>query len=878
VIRKADPQILIWALLATLLVVLIDGAGGFVGWNQRMLDLEQAWLPRNAEPMSSDIVMVDIDDWALERLGGWPWPRTAVADALDELHRAGARTVAIDLDFADPRVRDPHEDEALAAALRPSDILGVLLMPDELAHRWASAGGTPEQLEAALAVLRGDLSANPADTMPQAADAIADTLLLLRRQAVFTSAAHATPEELRAAAGPLQGQLEPLITAAHRQQHGRRALPGTLPGDSQHPGSAGDRFPLATLGEAAGGSGYVHIVRRSRDGGIRHMVPTQPVGDGRIVPSLGVAAAMHHLGTAGQLDVSPDMVVIGDVEVPLSDGAMTVCWPRGDMGMEWPDLHRRHADDPRFAGHLSIGEIVELARARRELESQQAARAEITRSVLQVVRGGDVPEVTDWSDPGLLDEVRGELEFSLDGITDRASLDAATDGLDDATIAAYTQMFNWRLLDEDIAAIATGIEASEATLTAAVEGRLVFIGWTATGTIADFVPTAAGPRTPGVMVHAAVADMILQNRVLREGPRWWSPASAAILGLIVALLVAALGPWPGTAAAIIVLGAWTGLLVLLFGRFGLVLPAASPLVAITLSWASGTSVRAVLVQREKHRVTRQFRARVPAALVDELARDPDALSMRGVRREVCVMFGDLAGFTGISERLGPEETVGLLNRCMVGLTECVTDQKAYLNKFLGDGFLAFWSAFGEQPDQGTLAIRAALDCQAFMSRINTRLEDHLPRVGLRIGIATGEALVGDCGAPPNLNDYTVIGDVANLAARLESANKQLGTSILVDNRTCRAAGETVPLIEVGPLQVVGRDGVVNVWTTPDEGSSAEGASALAAAIRAGDRAAAELALATLEAPPGPTALTQRLATLVRGAADPFPTAIRLIEK
>jgi len=878
VIRRADPQVLIWALLASLLVVLIDAAGGFVGWNQRMLDIEQAWFPRDAGPMSSDIVMVDIDDWAVERLGEWPWPRTAVAEALDELHRAGAKTIALDLDFADPRTRHPEEDEALAAALGPSDVLGVLLMPEELDHRWASAGGTPDQLERVIGLLQEDLSANPAQHIPEAADAIADTLLLLRRRAVFDAAAHVSADDLRASAGAQRGQLEPIIAAADRQQSSRRALPGTLTGGSKNALSAGDRFPLAQFGEAAGGSGYVHIVRRSRDGGIRHIVPTQAVGGGHVVPPLGVAAAMHHLDRGTDLTLEDDLVVIGDVEIPLGDGAMTVCWPRGAVGMEWPDLHRQRDSDPRFTGHLSIGEIVELARARKQLESQLDRRANATEAILQVIRGGDVSSVADWNDPSLIEEIRGEVAFSLEGVPDRAALDAATVGMDDASIAAYTQMFNWRLLDEDIAAITRGITDSAQTLQKAVEGRLVFIGWTATGTIADFVPTAAGPRTPGVMVHAAMADMILQNRVLREGPAWWSPAAAAVLGLLIALLVAGLGPWPGTAGSIMVVAVYAGVLVLLFGRFGLVLPAASPLVAATLSWASGTSARAALVQREKHRVTRQFRARVPAALVDELARDPDALSMRGVRREVCVMFGDLAGFTSISEQLGPEETVGLLNRCMVGLTECVTEQKAYLNKFLGDGFLAFWSAFGEQADQGALACRAAADCQRFMRQINRELDDHLPRLGLRIGIATGQALVGDCGAPPNLNDYTVIGDVANLAARLESANKQLGTSILIDGRTREMAGVDASLLEVGPLQVVGREGVVDVWTMTSDTPNARDASALALAIREGSRAEAEDALTRLEAASPPSELTRRLAALVRAAPDPFPTAIRLTEK
>ena len=153
--------------------------------------------------------------------------------------------------------------------------------------------------------------------------------------------------------------------------------------------------------------------------------------------------------------------------------------------------------------------------------------------------------------------------------------------------------------------------------------------------------------------------------------------------------------------------------------------------------------------------------------------------MAGQCREVSILFADLAGFTTASERMGPEATVALLNRCMRDLTEQLTEHSAYVNKFLGDGLLAFWSAFGEQEDQADLACSAALACGRVIDAINADRPND-PPLRARVGVATGEAIVGDCGAPPKLNDYTVIGDTANLAARLESANKQFGTL-----RACR---------------------------------------------------------------------------------------------
>jgi len=726
-------------------------------------------------------------------------------------------------------------------------------------------------------------------------DAAAESLHMLWRHVIFHAAAdNHSLEQLLDKAGVQADAMRPIIESAIRQHAARTVLPGTRPGGGEGPPSPADRFPLHAIAGAAGSTGYINIVRRGHDGGIRQLMPTQSVGHGQHVPALGLAAVLTHLGDDTAFELRPDVVLVGEVTIPLRDEAITVCWPRGAHGIAWPDLHRGTLDEPRFTGHLSISELVVLARARETMNTAEQDLAHATRSLLRTIREDATLTLADWLDPAVQVEVADEVDFTLGDIDSRGDLAAATSGLDADTQQRMASMLDWRNATRTLAKDAGRVAAVAAKLRSQVEDHLVFIGWTATGTLADFVPTAAGPRTPGVMVHAAVADMVLQERVLWEGDAWWSAATAACLGLLIALLVAMLGPWPATASALGLLVLWCLAVVLLFWRADMVLPVAAPLVAITLSWGAGTGSRAIMVQREKHRITRQFRARVPEALVDELARDPKSVGMRGVRREVCVMFGDLAGFTSISEGLESEETVALLNRCMSGLAEQLTAHHGYVNKFLGDGFLAFWSAFGDQPEQTDLACHAAIGCQAFMRTINEDAAPGMPALGLRIGIATGEALVGDCGAPPRLNDYTVIGDVANLASRLESANKQFGTSILLDGRTHELIqSKDLPLCEVGPVQVVGREGVVNVWMLATElpgqddlfpglrkfaSESIEAAGALAAAIRGGDRSAARTSLEALERHEGTSRRTQLLAEVVRDSPDPMPRALRPLRR
>ena len=365
----------------------------------------------------------------------------------------------------------------------------------------------------------------------------------------------------------------------------------------------------------------------------------------------------------------------------------------------------------------------------------------------------------------------------------------------------------WRLLHGAVREGEAKLAESDARLRTLLGDKLVFFGFTATGTMADMVSTIFDPRTPGVFGHIAAADMMLNGRTLRFAPAWTSPLAVVLLGLTAALVAARFGAGAGFVALLMLLACYAGLLgVVGFDRFDIVYPMAAPVLAGLNSWVTATAAVAVINQREKLRIQKQFRARVSPQLVDLLAENPKALSMGGVERETTILFGDLAGFTTISEQLGGPDVVKTLNLYMGAMTRELTAQNAYVNKFLGDGLLAFWSAFVPEPRQCELAIASAIACQRLVKEIGERPDRAgLPPITLRLGIATGKVVIGDCGAPPDLNDYTVIGDSVNLAARLESANKQFGTSILIDGTTAVAARSSgLPVCSLGRVVVVGQ--------------------------------------------------------------------------
>ncbi|MCA9293093.1 MAG: adenylate/guanylate cyclase domain-containing protein [Phycisphaerales bacterium] len=350
-------------------------------------------------------------------------------------------------------------------------------------------------------------------------------------------------------------------------------------------------------------------------------------------------------------------------------------------------------------------------------------------------------------------------------------------------------------------------------LDALVRDRLVFIGWTATGSIADFVTTPLGARTPGVVVHAQIASGELTGMHKR---RWPNASGALLLTSALGLLGMSMGLLPPRRAALLgaaLLGGYTlANTSLLFDFLGLLAPLLAPLTAGGSGLIATATARAAAAHRERAAIRRQFRARIDPKLAERLERDPKAIKLDGELRDVTVAFTDLSGYTALAEQRAPDEVVALLNTLQSTVTSVLIEHGAYINKFLGDGIMAIWGAPEESSNHAALACQAVLRAsQAVDEQVQ---QMHNVALTLRAGIASGNAIVGDCGAPPRLNDYTAIGDVVNVAARLED----IGAAISVPLLTTRATAEATAQAEhawrprcLGPMQLPGRVQPVHVF-------------------------------------------------------------------
>jgi adenylate cyclase len=214
--------------------------------------------------------------------------------------------------------------------------------------------------------------------------------------------------------------------------------------------------------------------------------------------------------------------------------------------------------------------------------------------------------------------------------------------------------------------------------------------------------------------------------------------------------------------------------------------------------------------RQRDLLRQTFGRYVAPGVVDQVLSRGDA-TLGGVKRKVTIFFSDLKGFTTLSERTDPDVLVNLLNEYFDAMTRVVLEAEGTLDKYIGDAILAFWGDPVPHADDAARACRAALEQTRRLKALWPSWDARgLPRLDMRIGIETGEAIVGNVGSELKLN-YTVLGDAVNFASRLEAVNKLYGTRILIGENARREAGDAIEVRELDLLTVAGKTRPVRVY-------------------------------------------------------------------
>ncbi|HZS16557.1 MAG TPA: adenylate/guanylate cyclase domain-containing protein [Candidatus Udaeobacter sp.] len=221
--------------------------------------------------------------------------------------------------------------------------------------------------------------------------------------------------------------------------------------------------------------------------------------------------------------------------------------------------------------------------------------------------------------------------------------------------------------------------------------------------------------------------------------------------------------------------------------------------------------------RSKERMKQTFGKYIDPRILERVLAQQGAETVAGGRHEMTVLFADLVGFTGLSERLTPLLMVTLLNRHFGLQALAVQEHRGVVDKFVGDSIMAFWGPpFVKPEEHALLACRSALAQLEALDKLRRELPDitglrrDLPAIDLCIGICTGEVVVGNIGSE-NTRSYTVIGDTVNLTARLERANRVYATQILLAETTAQAVESSFETREIDTISVKGKTETTRVF-------------------------------------------------------------------
>lgn len=314
----------------------------------------------------------------------------------------------------------------------------------------------------------------------------------------------------------------------------------------------------------------------------------------------------------------------------------------------------------------------------------------------------------------------------------------------------------------------------------------------------------------GVYIHAtAVHNLMAKDAVLEVG-RFTLATIAMAFAVLASLAARMLTPGVAAVAFVGMVGVWTSFAILAFAQ-SLALPLSEPFLAGLFSMAAVMAYRLVVSDRGRRLLRRSFSLYLAPQVIDKMLASNRLPVLGGETRDVTVFFSDLEGFSSIAEKMSPAELVSFMNEYLSAMTDIIEGNGGYIDKYIGDSIVAVFGAPADDKEHAVNAARAALNCHVRLDELNRESSAfHGHTVAHRIGLNSGEALVGNIGSRRRFN-YSVMSDAVNVASRLEGANKYYGTTIVASETTVALTGTRFLWRELDTIKVQGRANVLKIY-------------------------------------------------------------------
>jgi adenylate cyclase len=822
----------------------------FSGAENQVYDMFLRFRPPREQ--ATDIVFLDVDDQAIARIGVFPWPRSVMAGGLLRLKEYGAAAAIMDIEYVDSSPAQV-DDIYLRQGLR-----------GDYNRRFAAIGARVAELLDALSAgsIRGtDVSAYAEDMME---------LIMAERDRLYaeTMGLIRNDDEYLAQAASLFGRvwgtvnLQDVTLTGEQAERRLRAEErfsypvATAPGLSVREAAADALPPIPLFLEAVKGAGFTNI-EIDRDGTRRRLFLARRAGDSWYL-QLAFAPLMDSLGNPAielekrRLTVRgaklPDGTV-EDIVIPLdSRGAMLLDWPRTSYQdtfthVSFVQFFLLEACQSNCAYYLEA--LADIDRflfpgiadgAEAALERLRAAGSERSRALAEQSEDAFAAYCR-LRDEGMA-LAKGLAETGSASLG--AALEGFSGGMEDGELwAALEEEAGYcALLFEYLQTELTAYADIHAYLSANLRDKICVVGRVDTGSTDIGVNPFYGEYV-NVGTHGVMLDTIRSRSFIDPLPKWWSIALALLW--VPAALAGISSLKPGRRILLGIMG-MVLLLGFSFGLFylkGIFLSPLAPVLAMLAALAARETIAFAHTEKERQFVRQAFSTYLSADVVQEIIADPARLRLGGARKHMTAVFTDVTKFSGIAEKLEPEDLVRLLNDYLSLMSDVMLEQRGTIDKYEGDAIIAFFGAPQEMPDHALRACVSAVTMKRLESAMNKRYEENAWSPGpllSRIGINTGDMVVGNMGAQKKM-DYTIMGNEVNLASRLEGVNKQYGTWILASESTVRETRGKILSRPLDRVRVVGIQEPVRLHEIMD---IADGAPAETTALAARFAAALEL--------------------------------------
>ena len=805
---------------------------GFTQFSQnndnRIYDLLLRFKPEITE--NKDILLLDVDDLAISKVGVWPWSRSIMADGLILLKEMGAKYCVFDIEYTEQSPRGID-----SAFLEKK-------LPQQFDDNFTVINQNISDLFAAVA--EGSISVNDAvdyiDQLVEINNSVKDELVsavqsvsrnndeYLGQAVKYFGSAFLTINMFKGEDDSVPGVLKEYAKENIALKNISGENPDIFTVDDIRPSI----FPII---KNAKGAGFPNVV--IDEDGVRRRIDLlraynedyfgqlsfRPLLDWFGNPDIYIGKDVISLKNAKHPDGSEK-----DIDIKLVDGKLMINWPyktftESFRHMTYWYLVLHKEQESSLVSNLRLmhdAGYLDYYQGDSPLLDLYSYAEQIFDENFET---GDTANISEYRD--LRDLFFAETDSFLKGDSVNliiADIDSVLES-DEVPDDVKTE---YALLREEVpeifkktAEISDDIIKTRKILKKNLKDAFCILGHTGTSTT-DIGVNPFEKEYMNVGTHASVVNTILSGNFLTAAPVWVSPLSAFFFSYLVFIIIIRRSARSSIIIGFIIFICILVLFSVLFITTGIYFPMIIPALAVLMTFIVHTMLTFVKTSKEKAFIKTAFGHYLSSDVISQLIDNPDYLKLGGEKKLLTAMFTDVRGFSSISEQLDPTDLVKLLNDYLTSMSDIILDLQGTIDKYEGDAIISFFGAPVEFNDHAEKACIAAVRMKKIEEELNRAfLENKRAPSPLltRIGINTGEMVVGNMGTARKM-DYTMMGNSVNLAARLEGVNKQYGTWKLISQYTYGHASNKIFVRKLDQVRVVGIHEPVQLYELLDEKS------------------------------------------------------------